>query len=281
MHHDATVQSESLTPSLNLSCDWRDHDQYKLITRFVFALRLCLKRLVQYYLDLAKEKDPQEIASNSIYNSKFRAPYPHQYTSLDNQQTVQFCYVRALFSSRLIFEVERLDDKKRVVVKFVETYCTDAHKSLSAGNVAPELLGYDELPGGWLMITMEYLSDGWTMLESLSMDERQLYKAKVEEALNMLHNAGYVHGDVRACNILVRGPTDECEDIKIKLLDFDESGPPETTKYPPYWNSKTVTRHEEAVEGAPLQKAHDEFMVTEIFKGVAHVSGHGKRVKVA
>lgn len=262
MHPDGTIQSEALTPALILNCDWRDHDQQTLIARFVMALRISLKSLNAYYDDL--EKKPKSIPSEimKFCDHDHRAPHPHQYTTLGiAKEEVEFRYVKALFSNRLVFEVKECNSERTVIVKFTDHYNTGAHRALDEHGLAPRLLGYDELAGGWLMITMERLSKDWIMLENLPQEKRQPYRKGVEDALDKLHKAGYVHGDVRAANILVQLSSSELE---VKIIDFDEAGPADKATYPPFWNTE-ITRPADAVEGAHLQMAHDDFMVNEIF----------------
>lgn len=48
-------------------------------------------------------------------------------------------------------------DSKKLLVKFTRTYGRDVHEHLASHKFAPELLGFNELRGGWKMIVMEYL----------------------------------------------------------------------------------------------------------------------------
>ena len=58
------------------------------------------------------------------------------------------------------------------VVKFATCYSEEAHRSLAAQRLAPELLGVKELPGGWCQIHMELLDAPWcSLLELLRSNE--------------------------------------------------------------------------------------------------------------
>ena len=266
MHPDGTVQAEPFM-SLLLNCDWRNRDQRGSIARFIGALRNYLKSLEGYYDNLAKGGVPpvSNTGSVTIRGAERRAPYPCQYTSLNTKETVEFEYIELLFDGKMVFEAEELLSGQRVIVKFVQSYGEDAHRILDRDGAAAKLLGVDELPGGWKMITMELLSpEKWIWLEDLSKEARQQYRGKVEEAISNLHKGGQVHGDVRACNIFVPKSSNGNE-IQIKFIDFDEAGPPGTTVYPPYWNTESVTRPAGVFEGSVLQYTHDDFMVKQIF----------------
>jgi hypothetical protein len=274
-----------LIPPLGLYCDWRDQRQRESIARFIRALRNSIDALAVYYNDLAKRPAPPSIDHLVIRRRKHRTPYPHQYTSVDGE-TVEFKYIKSMFDDRLVFEVEELarsesrEDPphgRRVIVKFVQRYGRTAHEILYREGAAPKLLGFDDLVDDWKMVTMEYLSSkDWVMLDKLHKEDRQRYREKVQEAVLKLREAGQVHGDLRGCNILVPSSSNG-DNVAVKFLDFDEAGSPGVVRYPRYWNTDTVKRPDDAREGLPLKYTHDEFMIDQIFDGVAHNSGEGIR----
>ncbi|KAI0251747.1 hypothetical protein BJV78DRAFT_1282215 [Lactifluus subvellereus] len=271
MHPDGTVQAEPFM-SLLLNCDWRNRDERGSIARFIGALRNFLKSLAVYYDHLAKGGVPPVSSTGhvTIRGAERRAPYPCQYTVLNKKKRVEFRYIELLFDGRMVFEAEELHSGRRVIVKFTQSYGEDAHRILDRNGTAPKLLGVDELHRGWKMITMELLSsDKWISLEELSMEVRQQYRVKVEKAILNLHEGGQVHGDVRACNLFVP-KSGNGDDIQVKFIDFDEAGPPGKTKYPPCWNTVTVTRPDDVFEGSALKFTHDSFMMKQIFEGVSH-----------
>ncbi|KAI0247236.1 hypothetical protein BJV78DRAFT_1247584 [Lactifluus subvellereus] len=273
MHPDGTPQAEPFL-SLLLNCDWRNRGERDSITRFIGALRNCLKSLEKYYDGLAQVDVPPASDTVTVRGAKRRAPYLCQYTSL-NKEPVEFEYLELLIGGRMVFKAEELHTGRRVIVKFAQRYGKEAHQILARSDAAPELLGVDELADEWKMITMELLpSDKWVLLEDLSREERQQYQDKVREAVLRLHAGDQVHGDVRACNIFVP-KSGNGDDIQVKFIDFDEAGPPGDTKYPPYWNTESVTRPDDVFEGSALQKDHDRFMVDQIFAGISHKSGTG------
>ena len=284
VHPDGIVQTELLIPPMGLNCDWRDQRQRDSIARFIGALGNLLDTLETHYNDLSK-LPPSPNCDEYILRQKrkYRTPYPHQYTSVTGE-IIKFKYIEQIIEGRLLFEVEELphgDDEeaprqaRRTIIKFVQRYGRIAHEVLSQAGMAPELYGYEDLVDDWKMVAMECLpSSDWMMLEDLGREERRLYREEMEKAVSLLHSAGQIHGDIRACNILVPNSR---EKIMVKFLDFDESGPPETTTYPRYWNTESVQRPHDATEGLPLQFTHDTFMLNSILKGVGHKFGDGIR----
>jgi hypothetical protein len=66
-------------------------------------------------------------------------------------------------------------DGGRSVVKFATRYSEEAHRALAAQRLAPELLGVEELPGGWYQIHMELLDAPWcSLLELLRSEDRDV-----------------------------------------------------------------------------------------------------------
>ena len=59
-------------------------------------------------------------------------------------------------------------DNQPVLVKFVQRYGADVHRSWAAAGLAPKLLSFDALPDGWHMAVMERLPEAqWTCLRCL------------------------------------------------------------------------------------------------------------------
>ncbi|KAI0252313.1 hypothetical protein BJV78DRAFT_1281860 [Lactifluus subvellereus] len=226
MHPDGTPQAEPFL-SLLLNCDWRNRGERDSITRFIGALRNCLKSLEKYYDGLAQVDVPPASDTVTVRGAERRAPYLCQYTSL-NKEPVEFKYLELLIGGRMVFKAEELHTGRRVIVKFAQRYGKEAHQILARSGAAPELLGVDELADEWKMITIELLpSDKWVLLEDLSREERQQYQDKVREAVLRLHAGDQVHGDVRACNIFVP-KSGNGDDIQLKFIDLTKRALQET-----------------------------------------------------
>ncbi|KAF8336168.1 hypothetical protein F5887DRAFT_841756, partial [Amanita rubescens] len=149
-------------------------------------------------------------------------------------------------------------------VKFTRRYSEDAHRLLAQLGYAPRLRAVMRLPGGWIMVVMDYseytqLCD--PMLQ-ISDDMRHTVKAKVSEVVQKLHDAGFVHGDIRSPNVLVDCRTLTSKDgIKIHFIDFDWAGRQGEAIYPMRVNNVTVRRPEGASDGKPILVEHDIAMV--------------------
>ena len=105
----------------------------------------------------------------------------------------------------LIFLAEHTGPKanaKLIVVKFTRTYLEVVHRLLADNRFALKLIAVEDLVGGWKMVVMEYLL-GWEMLGEKPYEERLKHKERLKKALHIIHDQGFVHGDIRWPNILV------------------------------------------------------------------------------
>jgi serine/threonine protein kinase len=140
---------------------------------------------------------------------------------------------------------------------------SDYYKSLPMSTSrAPILYGLTNLPGGWIMVIMEELKNPWIELLKIQPKNREPSKRPIKEAVDSLHANGYVHGDIRASNILV------CPsklDQGIRFIDFDEAGKAGEAIYPRNLNVKDIKRPDGAVGGQKILKEHDLWMTEELF----------------
>lgn len=176
-----------------------------------------------------------------------------------------------------------------VCVKFLPgTYPAAIHQSWSAAGLAPELIACVALGAGageFTMVVMEHLAPPkWRTLSSVvSVDARATATAAARRALAMAHAlrspasaggevAGYVHGDAREANILVRhrgrsdrgGAEEEgTGEWDVRFCDFDWSGVEGRDRYP-LLMSEAIDWAPGARPGALLQQEHDTHFQREL-----------------
>ncbi|KAG2015221.1 protein kinase subdomain-containing protein PKL/ccin9 [Coprinopsis cinerea AmutBmut pab1-1] len=123
---------------------------------------------------------------------------------------------------RLLYIALAADDSA-VLIKFSRTYCRELHEYCYNKGYAPKLLGFQQLPGGWYGIAMEYDPE---MVPIHTENDRALRKP-IEQLMKGFHEEGWVHGDLRYCNIL------RSEDKqKVWVVDFDWGGREGEVCYP-------------------------------------------------
>jgi hypothetical protein len=51
-------------------------------------------------------------------------------------------------------------DKQLILIKFVRRYSTELHQICAKSGHAPLILTFEQLPGGWFAVAMEYIESG-------------------------------------------------------------------------------------------------------------------------
>ena len=177
-------------------------------------------------------------------------------------------FYRLRIAEKLVFVAE--PDKKdlgTLCVKFTRRYSEDARRFLAQLGYAPRLRAVMRLPGGWIMVVMDYSEYAHLCDPTLLISDelRHTIMAKVSEIVQKLHDARFVHGDIRSLNLLVDRRTLTSKDgIKIHFIDFDWAGRQGEAVYPMRVNNVTVWRPEGASDGKPILAEHDIAMVNSL-----------------
>lgn len=104
------------------------------------------------------------------------------------------------------------------------------------------------------MIVMEHLGGA----DFNAKHESDLVEMKLKRVIKNLHEASFVHGDVRANNICVVGN-------RVCLVDFDWSGRERVDHYPGFMNAG-IAWAPGASDGLLLQAVHDTHMLEDLIK---------------
>ena len=138
-----------------------------------------------------------------------------------------------------------------VVVKFTATYNQDAHIRLAQEGLAPKLWFCERVAdvGGLYVVVMDYVEGGelW--------DRRKASPARVDSlrsAVKMLHDQGFVFGDLRSPNVLVEGD-------RAVLIDFDWCGKEGEVRYPSDILLEKAQWHPDVMQGGLIMQEHDSF----------------------
>lgn len=248
-----SVIVKPLTDWMQLDVDPADNAQLDRFARVLLALRTSLQSLAKHYQDL-------KLGDIDTTFTRF-FPYIRSYPVPDNL-FVGFHYLEKFAPSSLTKPVfKALTDKKYfIVVKFAHQYNTDAHRLLASKGLAPKLLysGFDTgnthgSCGSLKMVVMEF-AEGRTAYDSAPLSVKQY--EHVQNAVKVLHDEGFVFGDLRLPNIMVDGET-------VKLIDFDWCAKEETGRYPAVINDADITWHTGVERGGKMKKERDDFMLLE------------------
>ena len=122
---------------------------------------------------------------------------------------------------------------------------------MAAAGYAPALLGFEQLVHGWLLIVQEFV-------DAVSWDDTvDTPVESLKEAVRALHAAGFVHGDLRGCNILVADNT-------VSLIDFEWAGLAGTATYPYFMNRADIQWPDGAGDGKLVTESHDLWWLSKL-----------------
>jgi hypothetical protein len=236
---------------LSLHFHYSDTEQRKKTARHLGALKRAIRSLREYYeLELPAINDPHNI-------SPPQAPFPYvtSFSSIGSSGIQNFIYLSQPMSDKLIF-IGKLQTGKHICVKFVKDYSEKAHSSCASMGFAPALIGFDRIPGGWYMVVMDAIDDDYRELHELPNEPSVL--DGITEKIISLHQAGFVHGDIRDTNIMVR----KDGETGFMLVDFDWAGEIGMVRYPMNVNrGDDLWRPDGAQDGELITANHDMQML--------------------
>ena len=242
---------EVLTPSFPLHPNfWND---VAPLARVFKAFRLAFSKLRKEYRDLFAVQPRDLPPANSV-----DFPYPYHYDD-ETGEKGSFTYDKRLDDSRLIFLATAPAKGLRLFIKFTRQYGTDAHRACSDERIAPHLYDVVSLPGGWFMVVMEYLDpDAFRHVSGCGIE----LETEVRNAVGILHDRGFVYGDLRDCNMMCMKDGGAW---RVLLLDFDWAGRTGEARYPVGLNQETVRRPAGVCGRGIIQREDDNAMVNFIF----------------
>ena len=123
------------------------------------------------------------------------------------------------------------DTGRDIYVKFTQKYSAELHAHCAAQGLAPKLIGFERLVGGWIAVAMEKVDTvklGKT--ESSEVDE---WKGSIQKLVEDFHRRNLVHGDLRLANFIFTKPTEAMPRRRMMLVDFDWGGGVGEAFFPP------------------------------------------------
>ena len=234
-----------LSTALPLFAHQTDTEMREMAARHIGALRKALCSLKQCY--------DEELSRPTPLRPNLGFPYPLSYPCFNNPSLIRhFRYTSQMDNSKLLFAAAELDDNEKICIKFVRHYSKDVHAFCASEGFAPTLKGFNELPGGWYMVVMEMIGEDYCCLSDLA--RPYTHYEEIRQKLTSLHQANYVHGDIRDMNIMVRKDGVQ----GFKLVDFDWSGTIGQVRYPMnVYRGPRLWRPPEVEDGQLIKADHD------------------------
>ena len=221
---------ENLVPTLRLALIPGSH-----ITN---SLCFCFKAL-KAFISKANQSD----ASDFPYFTSFK------YFNCDATLEYSSRLSRLVYSANMSWMTEEKEVKcKAVIVKFTNTYGDEVHKCMAESGFAPQLIAVHDLPPNWKVVIMDELQN--------RMDIGKDKYAVVRAAIKILHENGYVHGDLRLSNMFSCTNTES----RIAVIDYDWAGKANEAKYP-LWMNPACNWPQGASCGGIITVDHDNYWI--------------------
>jgi len=251
--------------STAIPCHYHNSDikMRDMLLRHLGAFRNATRSLEQYYKKLTPF-----IPSAALSQCNPTYPYPTSYTSGSTTHT--FKYLSELQSEHnFVFfgESDSAAARQKLCIKFTHQYGEDVHRYCATKGHAPRLHAVQRLPGGFHMVVMDDIGEEYIDLHSFvenhpeirSSSAYAVLKEKIRRFLEEMHRDGWVHGDLRMTNVMVKK---RGMDGSFLFIDFDWGGKNQQVFYPLFLNTTEVKRPEGAEDGEPILSLHDVEMLS-------------------
>jgi len=177
---------DQLSPMVSLL--WQPHSRLMLqAARCFSAIQNALSSLRKFH-----EALNQEALQHQAHKRQLDYPYPTKFTG--SQGSAMHLHYKGKLSNTC-FKATMDKQDGFVLVKFCKSYSKEAHICLASSGHAPHFVGIKILSDEWLMVVMKYVN-GCSWDEAI---DNPIAELKV--AVLSLHEAGFVHGDLRSNNI--------------------------------------------------------------------------------
>lgn len=110
------------------------------------------------------------------------------------------------------------------------------------------------------MVVMDFIDDG-VYCDLEDSPNKASFESEVRNKVTSLHQAGFVHGDIRTTNIMVK----KNGSPGIMLVDFDWAGEIKKVRYPMNVNFVDIKRPSGARDNELIMAEHDVKMIDFMF----------------
>jgi hypothetical protein len=152
---------------------------------------------------------------------------------------LQFCITGEAESiaNRFLYNCMLPEGNIKALVKYmIKHYSVDLHRFLASKGAAPKLYGYRCVGGDYHVVVMQDLrQDGYISLFEFAKERSKKIPKSVETevttVMREMHKGGFVHGDLRETNIMVKINNDN-RNVQVAFIDFDWGGLINEATYP-------------------------------------------------
>ena len=249
--------------STAIPCHYHSSDirMRDMLLRHLGAFEHASKSLKSYYEDI--QPSSPSVRRNPTF------PYPTSFTSGSVTHTFQY-RSELLSKHNFIFFGDLASPGAaggRLCIKFADRYGEEVHRFCAARGHAPKVHAVQRLPGGFYMVVMDDLGEDYVDLNNFIANHHKIGSSvafidlmeNIRRFLHEMHQAGWVHGDLRSTNIMVKKSG---LDGSFLFIDFDWSGRNQEVFYPSFVNTTQVRRPDGVEDGEPIVALHDMEMLS-------------------
>ncbi|KAK7455294.1 hypothetical protein VKT23_011167 [Stygiomarasmius scandens] len=261
---DVKTQIQVLTQPIRFDYHHTDVKQRRTAARYLGAFRRTARKLKIYY-----ETEIPKLKNLPVPSSAHQSfPCYSRYTALSDSAEHEIQYIAQPMGNKLVFHGK--SGGAEVCVKFVTRYSKEAHLHCVKLGIAPVLRGFESLPGGWFMVVMDWIGNDYVSFDIRATTDLHHMHRVFMDKLGDFHRAGYVHGDIRNVNVMVRRDGELMRnngEVGFMLLDFDWSGRTGEVSYPMNVNKGNgLWRPEDVKDEVWIQADHDLQMLNHMFE---------------
>ena len=236
---------QTLTNYVHLNDNPARPTQLDIVAKIFTSLKLALSSLVAFY---------DSVPLSATDNADCGLPCYRSYDLTSSKPG--FRYLGPLMEDKAtLFAAMTMDRSENLVVQFTDRYNEAAHRLLATRNLAPKLFGPVSCGGTLKCIIMAKI-EGETLLHYAG--PISFVSADVKQAVQLLHDNGFVFGDLRSPNIIVYKSDGEAHAM---FVDFDWCGKHGEDRYPPRLNDLEIVWLNGVVRGGLMYKKHDLEMI--------------------
>ncbi|CAG8796158.1 19101_t:CDS:2, partial [Dentiscutata erythropus] len=230
-----------------------NHAKADDIARVFLALKNSIHILKDYYKSVYELREV--ICTTSLW-----FPCINEINLEEGTATIKYKKKHSIHRNLWIVEIQTENTQEKGLVKFVQTYSKEAHNACFELGLAPKLWSVNNLQQGWKIVVMEYLEE-YKPLRIVDLETFSQTESVVKNATKLFHDSGYVHGDLRDENIIVKYKN---EKIDIKFVDFDWAGREGEAMYPESLNPN-INWHVDVGWHKLIKREHDHHLVDNIY----------------
>lgn len=199
-------------------------------------------------------------------------------TSVDNPSVpITFKLLRRYDTEvtyRNLYHAQKANTNEEIYVKFTQRYSYKLHTFCAKKQLAPQLLGYEKLPGGWIGLAMEKI-DTDDVMEIKSFPELDRWKRDIRQLVDEFHKEDLVHGDLRLANFIFTKESPR----RMLLVDFDWGGKEEEVKFPCGKLNEQLYAEPEEQRGRlpvdrPIKKGDDDRVLAVMFEELDKIAAN-------